>query len=147
MQTSQLKESSHLSEHNNHLHHWRVLVAQNMVSKHRARVSAEEFRITPPLNRLTQPTYDYTPVSADCHAFKNAIRSAGDDVVELVGHAARAGHVGHAAWTVKLGGQDVIQHASSVADLKAARLYSSDLHKNNRRSLLRQDRNSQQIMR
>ena len=45
-----------------------------------------------------------------------------DDVVELVAHAAGPGHVGHAAGSVELAVQDVVQHAARVPDLEAARL-------------------------
>lgn len=69
----------------------------------------------------------FIPVSSDGHAFINAICSARDDVVQLVGHASRAGHVRHASRTVQFGGQDVVQHAARVADLEAARLDATNL--------------------
>lgn len=98
----------HLSEHHDHLYSRSVLVTQHVVSKHRAWVS----------------------VPTNGHTFINSISSTGDYIVEFIGHAARAGHVGHAAWTVELGGKDVIQHASCVADLKTAWLDSSNLGAN-----------------
>lgn len=79
----------------------------------------------------------YKPVSTDGHTFKNTIGGAGDDVVELVGHAAWARHVGHAAGAIELWGEDVVQHASSVPDLEAARLDSSNLDINTHTDFLR----------
>lgn len=42
------------------------------------------------------------PVSSDGHALVHAVSGARYDVVELVRHAARAGHVRHAAWAIQL---------------------------------------------
>lgn len=68
------------------------------------------------------------PVSPDGHPLVDTISGPGDDVVELVGHAPGAGHVGHAARSVQLGCQDVVQHAPSVAYLKAAWFDPTNLH-------------------
>lgn len=73
------------------------------------------------------PICTHTPVSSNGYTFVNSISGAGDDVVELIGHAPRAGDVGHAAWPVQLGCQDVVEHSTCVSDLKTARLYSSNL--------------------
>lgn len=71
----------------------------------------------------------FVPVAADGHALVHAVGGAGDDVVEFVGHAAGARHVGHTAGPVQLGRQDVVQHAARVADLEAARLDASHLQR------------------
>lgn len=67
------------------------------------------------------------PVAADGHALVHAVSGARDDVVEFVGHAARARHVSHTAGPVQLGRQDVVQHAARVADLEAAWFDASHL--------------------
>lgn len=76
---------------------------------------------------ILQTKDSYKPVSANGHTLKDPIRSAGDYVVEFVGHAAGAGHIGHAAWAVELGGKNVIQHTSCVPNFKTAWLDTSNL--------------------
>lgn len=68
-----------------------------------------------------------SPIPSNGHSLVDSIGSAGDDVVELVGHPSRARHVRHAPWSVELGGQDVVQHSSGVADLETARFDPSNL--------------------
>lgn len=69
------------------------------------------------------------PVATDGHALVHSVRGARDDVVKFVGHAPRARHVGHTAWPVQLGRQDVVQHATRVADLEAARFDAAHLQR------------------
>lgn len=128
----------HLSQHNNHLHSGSVLVAQHVVSEHGARVPENKRNdtITHQVKPACLPNADNEsdiPVPADGHTFENTVCGAGDYVVEFVGHAARAGHVGHAAWTIQLGGEDVIQHAASISDFETAWLDPSHLDERNRK--------------
>lgn len=69
----------------------------------------------------------FIPVSSNGHAFIDSISSARDDVVQLIGHASRARHIRHTSRTVQFGGQDVVQHSTCVANLKATRLDATDL--------------------
>lgn len=70
---------------------------------------------------------NHVPVPSDGHTFIDAICGAGDDVVQLVGHAPRARHICYTARAIQFGSQDVVQHATCVADLKTAWLDASDL--------------------
>lgn len=122
---------SHLPQYDNHLHSRSVLITQHMVSKHGAWISEGKCEIIRQFRPSSLHTAGiYIPVPTNGHAFENTVCGAGDYVVEFVGHATWAGHVGHAARTIKRGGEDVIQHASSVPDLETAWLDSSDLDKN-----------------
>lgn len=76
---------------------------------------------------LLSKSFADVPVSSDGYPFVDTICGAGDDVVQLVGHAPRARHVCHTAGTIKFGSQDVVQHATCVTDLKTAWLDASDL--------------------
>ena len=58
------------------------------------------------------------PVTANGDALKDAVGLVGDDVVELVAHAAGTRDVRHRARPVQLGVQDVVHHAAGVADLE-----------------------------
>lgn len=69
----------------------------------------------------------WSPVPANGHTLIDAICSPRDDIVELIGHAPRTRDIGHAAWAVQLGGQDVVQHPACIPDLKAPGLDASDL--------------------
>lgn len=85
---------THLSQYDNHFDAGSVLIAQNVVGKHGARISGRR----KPSGYSTQSQDVYTksqrikkvtlPVSADGHALKDAVGGARDNVVELVGHAA-----------------------------------------------------------
>ena len=66
-------------------------------------------------------------VATNGHALVHAVGVARDNVVELVGHAARLGHVRNAAGAVQLGVDDVVHHAARVAHLEAAGLDASHL--------------------
>ncbi len=66
------------------------------------------------------------PITANGHALVDAVGVLGDDVVQLVGHAARLGHVADRALAVELGGNNVVHHAARVADLEAAGLDAAD---------------------
>mmetsp|Transcript_72487 Transcript_72487/g.147049 ORF Transcript_72487/g.147049 Transcript_72487/m.147049 type:complete len:530 (-) Transcript_72487:1357-2946(-) len=77
-----------------------ILVAQEVINESAARIA----------------------VAANCDAFVDAVGVPADDVVQLVRHAAGLGHIGHRAWAVEPGHDDVVQHAARVPDADAARL-------------------------
>src|SRR5271155_753007 len=80
------------------------LVSQQVINKRRARVS----------------------VAANCDTFIDTICVVANNVVQLVGHAARLGDVADGALSVQLGCHNVVHHATSVADLECARLDAAD---------------------
>ena len=55
-------------------------------------------------------------------AFVKSICSPGQNIVHLVGHAARLGYKAHRARAVQLAGNDVFQSACCVADSESASL-------------------------
>mmetsp|Transcript_79918 Transcript_79918/g.185577 ORF Transcript_79918/g.185577 Transcript_79918/m.185577 type:complete len:619 (-) Transcript_79918:445-2301(-) len=74
-----------------------ILVAQEVVQESAARV----------------------PVSANGHTFVDTVRVAANDVVELIRHAAGLGNVSHGARPVEPRHDDVVEHATSVANAQA----------------------------
>lgn len=52
---------------------------------------------------ILRPKPVNTPVSSNGHPFIHAICRAGDDVVQLVGHASRAWHIRHTTRAIKFG--------------------------------------------
>ncbi len=65
-------------------------------------------------------------ITTNGNTFVNTICCQGDDVVELVGHAARLGNIADGAFAVQLGGDNVVHHATSIADPEAAGLDTAD---------------------
>lgn len=65
-------------------------------------------------------------VTSDGDAFINAICVPGHNIIQLVRHASGPGHVRHAPRPVQSRGENVIHHATGVADLETAGFYSSD---------------------
>lgn len=61
-------------------------------------------------------------VTADGNTLVHTVGVLGDDVVELVGHATRLGDVANGTLAVELGGNDVVHHTTSVTDLEATGL-------------------------
>ena len=64
-------------------------------------------------------------IAADGDALVDPVRRVGDDVVQLVRHAAGLGDVSDGSLPVQLRGDDVVHHASRVADLEGAWLDTS----------------------
>lgn len=64
-------------------------------------------------------------IASDGDSLVDTVRSARDDIVELVGHATRSGDVGDATRSVEFRHQNVVQHAARVADLETTRLETS----------------------
>eukprot|EP00123_Amoebidium_parasiticum_P009668 comp19635_c0_seq1/m.23182 comp19635_c0_seq1/g.23182 ORF comp19635_c0_seq1/g.23182 comp19635_c0_seq1/m.23182 type:complete len:487 (+) comp19635_c0_seq1:1309-2769(+) len=95
-----LLNTTNLAKQDEHLAAVVVLVAAQMVHEGRAGVA----------------------VTANGNALKHTVGVAGNDVVELVGHATRPRHIGHRAGAIQLGRDDVVHHAASVADAEAAGL-------------------------
>lgn len=147
---------SHLSQHHYHLDPRSVLVTQDVIHEGGARISGQRGPKHKDLKSLSdnnmslwsrdklskmnsftavshswanhlQILYVLVPVSSDGHTFIDAVCGAGDDVVQLIGHASRPRHICHAAWPIKFGSQDVVQHATCVADLKTAGLDATNL--------------------
>lgn len=65
-------------------------------------------------------------VTTNGNTLVNTVGVLGDDVVELVGHATRLGDVTNRTLAVELGGDNVVHHATSVTDLEATRLDTTD---------------------
>ncbi|KAI6751769.1 hypothetical protein HG531_006465 [Fusarium graminearum] len=65
-------------------------------------------------------------VTTNGNTLVNTIGVLGDDVVELVGHTTRLGDVTNGTLAVELGGNDVVHHTTSVTDLEAAGLDTTD---------------------
>mmetsp|Transcript_70290 Transcript_70290/g.147152 ORF Transcript_70290/g.147152 Transcript_70290/m.147152 type:complete len:227 (+) Transcript_70290:1116-1796(+) len=99
-----LVDSANLAQKEQHLGLGVVLVAKEVVQEAAARVA----------------------IATDGNALVDTIRVSANDVVQLVGHAARLGNVGHGARSVEPRHHDVVKHASSVAKTEAARLDASN---------------------
>ena len=65
-------------------------------------------------------------VTANSHTLVYAVGGVGDDVVQLVGHASRLGDVPDGAVAVELGGDNIVHHATRVADLVRTGLDATD---------------------
>jgi hypothetical protein len=61
-------------------------------------------------------------ITTDGNTLVNTVGVLGDNVVELVGHTTRLGDVTNGTLAVKLGGNNVVHHTTSVTNLEAARL-------------------------
>lgn len=61
-------------------------------------------------------------VTTNGHTLVDTVGVVGDNVVELVGHTTRLGDVTNGTLAVQLGGNNVVHHATSVTNLEAARL-------------------------
>ena len=70
-------------------------------------------------------------VTANGHTLIHTVGSVGDDIVQLVRHAAGLGDVANGAVAVELGSHDVIHHATSVADLICTGLDATDCRRPN----------------
>ena len=66
------------------------------------------------------------PVATDGDTLVHTVGGLGNDVVELVGHTAGLRNVTDGTLAVKLGGNDVVHHATSVTDLVSTRLDTTD---------------------
>lgn len=66
------------------------------------------------------------PVATNGNTLVHTIGGLGNDVVELVGHATRLGDVTNGTLAVKLGGNDVVHHATSVTNLVSTGLDATD---------------------
>jgi hypothetical protein len=66
------------------------------------------------------------PVTTNGNTLVHTVGGLGNDVVELVGHTTRLGDVTNGTLAVKLGGNDVVHHATSVTDLVRTRLDATD---------------------
>lgn len=75
-------------------------------------------------------------VAANGDTLVDAIGVLGDDVVQLVGHAAGLGHVADGSVAVQLGRDDVVHHAAGVADLERAGFDAADSGRANDRDSL-----------
>eukprot|EP01137_Pigoraptor_chileana_P036093 Opistho-2@31092 len=93
-----------LSQENHHLDLGIVLKAQQMINKCGSGVA----------------------VSTDRNALVHTVGAARDDVIEFVAHATRARNIRDAAGAVQTGRHNVVEHATSVANLKAAWLDSAN---------------------
>lgn len=58
------------------------------------------------------------PVATNGNTLEHTVGRVGDDVIELVGHAAGLGDVRDGTRAVELGGNNVVHHATRVADLE-----------------------------
>jgi hypothetical protein len=65
-------------------------------------------------------------VSANCHALVHTIGRVTDNVIELIGHAARLGNVSDGALAIKLRGYNIVHHTTSVSDLESTGLDASN---------------------
>ena len=66
------------------------------------------------------------PVATNGNTLVHTVGGLGNDVVELVGHATGLGDVTNGTLAVKLGGNDVVHHATSVTDLVSTGLDTAD---------------------
>lgn len=69
------------------------------------------------------------PVPTDGHTLVDTVCGPRDDIVEFVRHASRTRDIGHTAWAVEFGSQDVVQHPTSISNLKASRLDAPNLQR------------------
>lgn len=109
-----LLDAANLAEEDEELAVGVGLVAQEVVDEGRARVA----------------------VTADGDALVRAVGRVGEDVVELVRHAARLGDVADRPGAVQLGREDVVDHAARVADAEAAGLDAANRRRANDDDLL-----------
>jgi hypothetical protein len=65
-------------------------------------------------------------ISSDSNSLVDTVGGGSNDVVQLVGHTSRLGDVSDGTGTVKLGGNDVVHHTSSVSNLETSGLDTSD---------------------
>lgn len=68
----------------------------------------------------------WVSITSNGHTLVHAVGSLGNDVVQLVTHTTRLGDVANGTGTVELGGNNVVHHTTSVTDLEAARLDSTN---------------------
>lgn len=66
------------------------------------------------------------PVTTNGNTLVDTVGGLGNDVVELVGHTTRLGDVGNGARAVELGGDNVVHHTTSVANLERTGLDTTD---------------------
>jgi hypothetical protein len=65
-------------------------------------------------------------VTSDSDTLVHAVRGLCNDIVQLVAHTARLGHVADGSSAVELGGHDVVHHTAGVSDLEGAGLDATD---------------------
>jgi hypothetical protein len=58
------------------------------------------------------------PVTTNGNTLEHTVGGVGNDVVQLVGHTSGLGDVGDGTRAVQLGGDDVVHHTTSVANLE-----------------------------
>lgn len=65
-------------------------------------------------------------ITTDSNTLVNTVGSVGQDVVELVRHTTRLGNVSDGTGSVKLAGNQVVHHTTSVSDSETSRLDTTD---------------------
>lgn len=99
-----LLDTTNLTKENKDLALWVGLVAEHVVDEGGTRV----------------------PVTTNGNTLVHTIGVVGNDVVELVGHTTRLGDVTNGTLAVKLGGDNVVHHTTSVTDLERTWLDTTD---------------------
>lgn len=68
----------------------------------------------------------WVSITSDGHTLVHAVGGLSNDVVQLVTHTARLGDVTDGTGAVELGRNNVVHHTTSVTDLEATRLDSTN---------------------